>query len=115
MDKLTLLKGVREYLTDPAKWRKDDYGDYYGNGPCCILGAARAVAYKAGADELEQDKAMHEYLAPYMPPTFIFKENFGDFSGKAKVAAFNDADTTTHEDVLKVLDCAIARAEGPIS
>lgn len=124
---LKVLKAVRELLSDPSRWYKgawtnnNDYGmlaelaSKKDDPSCqfCLLGAFYACSDLA--DEVEGlyrsfDIMANEILAPCLPD-WAGRDNLGG----PWTPTFNDDPNTTHEDVLKVLDCAIARAEGPIS
>jgi len=122
---LEILKGARELLSDPVRWHQGGYYYERDTGPCyCILGAVNLVAngpdphYPVGRRAMPiivdttEDKAM-EAMAECVPEQFVNNH----WKGKkfASIAAFNDDVNTTHEDVLKALDCAIARLEAPIS
>jgi hypothetical protein len=122
---LETIKAVRKLLSDPARWYKgnwtniDDYGDLSDlqerkddpNCQVCLLGAFYACSDIG--DDVEGfygfDSAANGLLSDCLPDSA--KDSLGD----KWTPTFNDAASTTHEDVLKVLDCAIAKAEGPIS
>lgn len=106
LNKLELVTRVKTLLSNPAKWTKGSFArDSIGNGvdfrsesaTCfCIRGAARHEAAAMGFDALTGDYTIMR----------IMEENMC-INGEAGVASFNDNPSTTHEDVMKALDCAI--------
>jgi len=104
------LQKVRDILSDPKHWVKGDFGDWDPNtntGQVCLLGAC-LVATTGAAHQLDDNS--HEaqlyrdtarqllYCLPDTRYSHVHIDN---------VASFNDNPETTHEDVLKVIDCAI--------
>ncbi len=91
------LSQARALLTDPSRWAQGDYcvGDAY-----CALGAIRAVY---GPGTLDATPACN-YLYEFSWET----------TGKS-AHSFNDADETTHADVLALFDGAISARRGELS
>lgn len=98
-----VLKASREKISKPEAWIKggfarDSEGNYVNStdehAVCfCSLGAINSVT---GLWSNERHGA-----------TVAIEDVIGDFS----IPSFNDADSTTHEDILRVWDKAIAAAE----
>lgn len=89
-----ILRGARERLSSPRRWRKHDYGPD-GAGRVCIVGACAVAAGETDIHTIEQG-----------PVGALLSECVG--SGLP--ISFNDDPETTHADVLRVLDCAIQKA-----
>lgn len=121
METLKLVKGVRSHLSRRENWYKGGYSpkgvEGISDGCVCLLGAVHLVANpdgdfrRQGVDHAIE-LTFEEALGKCVPEQF--QNDCGDFV-MARAAGFNDDPATTHEDVLKVLDCAIARLEGPVS
>lgn len=88
-----IILKARELLSDPAKWCK---GAFVSNGAFCIAGAVGMRAFKD--EEPLADKAVTR-ISGLLPPEF------------ASVSTFNDHPSTTHADVLALLDRALSRVE----
>lgn len=117
MEKLELLKGVRKHLSNPENWYKGGYAPggcvNIPKGCVCLLGAANYVAdpdrnYSRDGTNYAAETILDRGLVGCVPAAF-------ERDGFVRVASFNDHPDTTHADILKVLDCAIAKAEGPVS
>jgi hypothetical protein len=117
------VKAVRTLLSDPRRWHKDDYTNVPWDQPSdliqqrdnpeacfCLLGAAYACGDIGDDAEFlyATDSQFNELLNPCLSHYEQAKDTYGGFW----TPAFNDSDATTHEDVLKVLDCTIKRLEG---
>lgn len=108
--KLALLNGVKRLLSDPKHWTKETYArdanglkvDELGDNACswCIAGAARKVA--------REEVAIPTYNAETVITNVLRDE--AQCIDEA-VHKFNDAPTTTHEDVMNALTCAIKKLE----
>jgi hypothetical protein len=105
MNTLETLKATREFLTDPAKWHKGRISDE--RETCfCVMGAVWRT----------NPERMYD-TTPATMETFRIITNIVQNRGfkfgridphKAYVAQWNDDPETTHEEVLSVLDEAIA-------
>jgi hypothetical protein len=95
-----IILKARELLSDPAKWCK---GYHTNAGAYCILGAIGARDWNDGADE-----EVIERIESALPLLFRLRAYvFDSWSNlKPAVAAFNDAPSTTHADILALLDRA---------
>lgn len=91
MDTRDILVGARKILEDPAKWIK---GDYERNGCYCLVGALTWSA--------EEEPALDDAMARLQAEV---RKRYGR---SHSIVMFNDAERTTHADVLSVLDLAIA-------
>lgn len=125
---LEVFKGARAYLSDPAKWMKGGYamgvrddGTYFKSsttkwakapnydGPCCLLGAM----FHSGLGDLDLPYDHESYVQGLMNPCLpesLRVEVVNQYTYPS-IPAFNDNPNTTHADVLRVLDCTIARLE----
>jgi hypothetical protein len=109
MKPLEILRDARAKIAEPDAWIKGDLArDIDGNvvepagaDACqwCLEGALYAAAGTFPATPFDWDVYAAWSIVRTCAPTDA-------------VYAFNDALETTHEEVLAVLDCAIARAEG---
>jgi hypothetical protein len=87
---------VRRVLATPEKWVKGRYTN--GDGCYCILGAGKYVTGKGDGGQ-EFKNALIAALPQNAPEDARFFPH-----------VFNDADTTTHADILAWLDRAIKAA-----
>lgn len=101
MNDLQIIEGTRTYLTLPEHWRQGWYGE--PEGPCCLLGAMTLVVSNGETTWFEDI----EYYARVLVAAGHLEVPRG-FS-RVGYADFNDDPQTTHEDVLALLDDAIAR------
>ena len=91
-DGLKSLKGIRKLLSDEERWLKGDFekvNPETKNFQYCLLGASREVD---GPGEVLADRIMIAVL-------------------DSPVMEFNDAEDTTHKDILKLLDRSIKFGE----
>ena len=96
-DTLTILTAARNIITDPAMWYQGDYtasGEWNTDEPCCAEGAIKRAAHCRSAYSYNAVT----YIAAFTP------NHMG-------IHRFNDADDTTHADVMAVFDRAIAALE----
>ena len=113
---LEVLKGARELLSSPSRWARfasaRDHGgiavSVFNKQACrwCLTGAvmkaAELRAENSLACEINFVQATFAVLQQELPV---------EFSGvRCDLAAFNDAAFIEHEDVLALIDKAIARA-----
>lgn len=95
------LQKAREFLADPARWTRRTYRNTSTN-QCCLAGAVRlAVGFYETDNENWDHEAYYkaiERLNACMP-------------GALSITSFNDSYYTTHEEILKALDCAIQKED----
>jgi len=80
---------VQEFYTDESKWCKDTLSD--GKGATCLLGALSSCHQTKGA----YTQALGQLVAAIQA-----------YVGYTSVARFNDAETTTFADIVKVVRMA---------
>ena len=93
-DTVTILSKAREIIADPGMWYKGDWtasGRRDTDEPCDASCAIWRAAHSSG--QLPANIVRH--VEKFTP-------------GQSCLGRFNDADTTTHTDVLAVFDRAIA-------
>lgn len=101
------LIAAKALIDTPEKWRQDSETLYSG---CCAVIATNRVA-----GSMDEAKKRGLWLALYNELPKPFKERPAirgdmDWSG-VMVGDFNDADSTTHADIMALFDRAIAAAE----
>lgn len=99
------LKAMRELLSDPARWTKGTEArnakgrpvrPWWKSATCwCLLGAPHAGARRCYRNAVQEEMALRSALG-----------------GKKAISGFNDDPTTTHADILALLDREIAAAGG---
>ena len=102
-----ILKRVREILSVPEHWIKGDYArdehnmvaSFYESRACkfCAKGAVFKAAYELGLP------GMFSHTAVSVLDAFALKK-----SSIPNIVAFNDAPETKHEDLLGLIDEALA-------
>ena len=106
-----ILRGARDFIADPSHWVKLSFGMKDGAGMnnalqdadrVCSLGAIGKVA---GLNGWGYDMTAEAFLAERCLLDVVTKDD--DFSS---VPEFNDADETTHKDVVAAFDLAIEEA-----
>ena len=104
-----ILVRVRERLSDPERWtkytlaRRPFYEDLVpcsvgDSGATCWCLAGAVMAETMATSSAVAINAIHECL-----PAYLQKRNGG-------IVEFNDGARRKHADILRVLDCAIAKA-----
>lgn len=100
-----IYRKTRDLIAKKGNWIKGDY--YYEDGKYCLLGALRKVSvgnpWDYGSDE-ELERVLLQCVREIHPKRFSDKK----LGWPVDTTGFNDHERTTHKDVLKVLDCAIA-------
>lgn len=107
MLKLTkYLMEIRSLIDQPEHWAKDwfaynKYGtivDANDSTACswCIMGAAEHVTAKHDANHVEQQRIFHALCGGIV----------GLRDTTSGLATYNDAETTTHKDIMAVIDRA---------
>lgn len=89
-----LLKEARELIKTPGRWGK---GSYHRNGKYCLMGALRHADAEQFTDAYGNAKVK---LMKFIPTV----NGVPSYSG---IVNFNDLPSTTHEDVIRVLNKAI--------
>ena len=109
MTVLTDLRKMRKRLSDPAKWHKGDYfkdfpkmdtddlynGDGFPDCPACLYGTVVYVT-----ENPNTSCSLSRALERVLPHSF-----------NDDLVNFNDHPDTTHQDVLALIDRAIANEE----
>lgn len=102
MKVLKRLKKGRALLSDPARWRKGEYSGRISSEDrrmsYCMLGATGLTRNSPIGEENAITEALRAGLAAIGYRSLL-------------IWSFNDAPETTHEDVLKAYDAAIAQLE----
>lgn len=96
------LIAARALIDTPEKWIKGEFGDMV-SGCYCSIGAVAAVLGISG-EETELNSKEAGALARAMPG--------GWGEDGICVPDFNDADATTHADIMALFDRAIAAQDG---
>lgn len=100
LEVIAILRDAKEYLFEKG-WHKGDYGTE--DGSVCLAGACLMVQfgnfYQASPLDDEVTNTLNK----------VCKEE-----GFTNIAAFNDEDTTSFDDVLNILDKTIKRLESEI-
>jgi hypothetical protein len=116
--KLPLLKGMKELLSDPAHWTKDQYADrlLLSESTCfCFLGAGYKVMRDLGilstdlvssAVTSERDVELSKLMSGCVPLVFDDLDTHIPL-----VPSWNDSSNTQHEDIMNGLTCAIDKLE----
>lgn len=105
MNEIEIIRGAREILSDPKRWHRGNYADD-SLERMCILGALgmasdRANVYATvGGIEFPALYRATQAVQQHIPADFEF------------IPQFNDDDSTTHQDVLNVLDKTLADLGG---
>lgn len=98
------LRAAKALIDTPEKWTREAFARNAIGESCrpseatcfCIVGALDNVDH----DNPEYDDRAEEALRGLLPKGFY-----------GSITAFNDAETTTHADIMKLFDDAIALAE----
>ena len=106
MDTRETYRAVREWLSSRGRWRKGSFGSKRGvtSYPAYSADVERTCLAGAFMHILGTSVLPYEVLVPLaqcIDPDYKPEGCFGTIIG------FNDMKTTHHEDVLRVLDCAI--------
>jgi hypothetical protein len=116
--KLPLLMGMKVVLSSPDRWTKDNYArDNEGivadpsssHAVCwCTLGAGYKAAATLGFIDVgfvssDFDNEIGELLIDCGPVRGAVPQ----YANEILVAAWNDVDARTYDDVIKAIDCAI--------
>jgi hypothetical protein len=103
------LKAVRELISDPKNWIRGDLAVDLQNTPVdpeapeackfCLMGAILRVSPRPGV--IVRASPLIDIIYRFLPE-----------SNYKQITKFNDDPMTTHQNVLAVLDQAIAKVEG---
>lgn len=91
------LKQVREWLSDESHWGKGSY-ENIESGATCLVGACMKI---------ERIDGSFVPVAKALVP--CIQNDVEDWHDK--IVDFNDSPSTTHSDIMRVLDCAIEKEE----
>lgn len=121
----TILRHAKALISDPAHWivgqfARDDAGrSQYFDAPMatcfCMVGAILRAKYELieGYDKLNGNWRDEPEIAPLdacVSP--VVKERYAiELLDADAIPFINDAEQTTHNEVMAYFDCAIARAE----
>lgn len=129
--KLKMYTGAREIISDPTHWGKGSYAQVVGNDGTVVSGA---FVYDEDANNFcllgALGRAIHQQTLTTQPQyayLSIVKHECIELANCIpaerrdrtlttydQVVMFNDNKKTTHEDVLKALDCAIDAVKATI-
>ena len=102
-----LLKSPRALIEKPENWVKGTYSCHVEGRPCyCMLGALDQAVDNNQDDDLYVGSPLHQTAHNALLDALV-----DSYTDVGTVPDFNDAPTTTHADVLKVYDLAIANME----
>lgn len=96
------LIAMRELLSDPSRWTKGQLARNT-HGEVCYPTDSEATCFclYGAAVKIADDEALADELLEYLRPFSVRTKDLGP-------VAFNDNGRTTHADILKLLDEAIA-------
>jgi hypothetical protein len=89
-----LLKEVRELIKTPGRWGK---GSYHRNGKYCLMGALQHADLKQFSDAYRSAKVKLMKVI----------STVNEAASCSGIVKFNDLPSTTHEDVIRVLNKAL--------
>jgi hypothetical protein len=99
MSTADILRGAKEHISDPAMWYQGNYfpdANHFevppDDAPCCPFGAVQ-WATQTWTIDLDLIETLNRQ------------------SGDGGIVAYNDAETTTHDDIMALFDRAIELAE----
>lgn len=107
-----LLKSARALIEKPENWVKGTYNCHVEGRPCfCMVGALERAVEDNTDDDLWCGSPLHQFAAFALLDALFDSELDGVSPKEQTIPDFNDAPTTTHQDVLEVYDVAIASLE----
>lgn len=107
-----LLKSARALIADEKNWVKGAYYCHVEGRSCyCMVGALDQAVDDNTDDYLWPGSPLHQTAANALLDALFDSELDGVSPQEQTIPNFNDAPTTTHEDVLKVYDLAIKTLE----
>ena len=114
MNAKEMLIGARELIADPKHWIKGSYERELAGGvkAYCLIGALSKVRLRGtanGDDDYDIARVAERHLRDCVQRRKIPVGFYGNKYVETAIE-FNDLRTTTHADVLAVLDCAIEEA-----
>jgi len=106
MTVIEILRRTRELLSDPRRWAKHTYRGFntvYGVETYCLVGAMDQVSFNVARprQRAEMGAALLKTI----------EEQYGKPGVVISLTSFNDRMTTSHDDVLLVLDKTISSLE----
>lgn len=100
MSTVEVLRKARTELADPAKWHQGGYG--HGTGTC-LVGSVKVACGVGRYGDL--------FTPDVWAAVKVLRRLLGFESGLQGIFDFNDSPDTTHDEVLALLDWAIANEE----
>lgn len=97
---IAVLRDAKEYLFEKG-WHKGNYGTV--DGPVCLAGACLMVQF----GNFDQSSPLDDKITDTL--NAACKEE-----GFTHIACFNDAEETSFDDVINVIDKAIKKLEGDV-
>lgn len=101
-----ILMKARGRIDSPDKWCK---GDYFKDGKCCLAGALHYAL--SGKDRLVYKGECDRELLALTRSVEVLVKKCSKTPMSQGLHHFNDRGTTTHQDVMRVMDEAIALAK----
>lgn len=120
---LRVLTRARDLIAEPTHWTKgefarNEYGYSVGidspNACCfCTIGAVRRACYEEGLTYTGVSQAAIRKLCRCIAETLPYTDYDGsnNVAMRYNIAAWNDAEERTHDDVMNVFQCAIDAAK----
>lgn len=114
MNTVEYLKRIRSKINTPDLWTKGKYADHRNDVTCyCLLGALYSIVFNELPDENE--RKFRTLIGNVIKVAYPDRRRYKDIMTDEIIVNFNDHPDTTHDDVMRVLDIAIERAEhGPL-
>ena len=105
------LTKAKNFISNPRHWAKDEYLDCDFTGfdyRACALGALDWIRGKSNANEQEDEHPSDELCYLNEALWNLYQDQYGS------VIEFNDAEETTHAQVMDLFDMAIIHATGDL-
>ena len=102
------LTKAKNFISNPRHWAKDEYLDCDFTGfdhRACALGALDWIRGKSNANEQEDEHPSDELCYLNEALWNLYRDQYGS------VIEFNDAEETTHTQVMDLFDVAIGNAK----
>lgn len=101
-------KTVRSLLANKSRWGK---GSYYHAGRFCLLGAVGQVVHEGETSQADTGDSQVQRIADAIRQLFPKREGVRESIAMGRstlglITRFNDAKSTTHADVLRVVKTA---------
>lgn len=114
MNTVENLKRIRSKINTPDLWTKGKYADQRNDVTCyCLLGALYSVCLNELSEKNE--RKFRNLISNVIKVAYPDRRRHKDIMTDEIIVNFNDHLDTTHNDIMRVLDIAIERAEhGPL-